>query len=240
MRICPLGFKGLIVNCLGCPTSTAHLPWIVPEILQNDISRMFWTGLEHFCQASWRKSHKWQYKHTDFTFSAIEKTWWWKRKIEKWDGFHQYHHYCPSAVQPRKWNPKKVNLSNTPTWNSTGTSWKGFYYFYKIPLVSFKYLRKHLDMALCYTSNVHSHKKISRYFLRHSVVLRIFKIYLLFLSIKLIYNKLGLMRLCSEGTLQAATTFIIYSKKKDTRLKIILCKQEICFPFIKKMLDNTL
>ena len=31
--ICPLGFKGLIVNCLGCTTSTAHLPWIVPEIL---------------------------------------------------------------------------------------------------------------------------------------------------------------------------------------------------------------
>ena len=102
-----------------------------------------------------------------------------------------------------------------------------------------KYLRKHLDMVLCYTSNVHSHKKISRYFLRHSVVLRIFKIYLLFLSMKLIYNKLGLMRLCSEGTLQAATTFITYSKIKDTRLKIILCKQEM-FSFHRKMLDNTL
>ena len=58
---------------------------------------------------------------------------------------------------------------------------------------------------------------------------------------KLIYKKLGLMRLLSEGTLQAATTFIIYNKEKDTRLKIILWKQEIfCFPFIKKMLDNTL
>ena len=36
-----------------------------------------------------------------------------------------------------------------------------------------KYLRKHLDMVLCYTSNVHSYKKISRYFLRLSVVLKI-------------------------------------------------------------------
>ena len=52
---------------------------------------------------------------------------------------------------------------------------------------------------------------------------------------KLIYKKPGLMRLLSEGTLQAATTFIIYNKEKDTRLKIILWQQEIfCFPFIKK------
>ena len=36
-----------------------------------------------------------------------------------------------------------------------------------------KYLRKHLDMVLCYTNNVHSHKKMSRYFLRLSVVLKI-------------------------------------------------------------------
>ena len=27
-------FKGLIVNYVGCTTSIAHLPWIVPEILQ--------------------------------------------------------------------------------------------------------------------------------------------------------------------------------------------------------------
>ena len=49
------------------------------------------------------------------------------------------------------------------------------------------------------------------------------------------------MWLNTEETLQAATTFIIYHKNKDTRLQIILCKLEIfCFPFIKKMLDNTL
>ena len=65
-----------------------------------------------------------------------------KKKIEKWDGFHQQHHYCPSATQPRKWNPEKVNVSNTPRWNSRGTSWKGSYYFYKIPLASLKVLKK--------------------------------------------------------------------------------------------------
>ena len=29
-----MAFKGLIVNYVGCTTSIAHLPWIVPEILQ--------------------------------------------------------------------------------------------------------------------------------------------------------------------------------------------------------------
>ena len=54
---------------------------------------------------------------------------------------------------------------------------------------------------------------------------------------KLVYKKLGLMWLNTEETLQAATTFIIYHKNKDTRLQIILCKLEIfCFPFIKKWL----
>ena len=49
------------------------------------------------------------------------------------------------------------------------------------------------------------------------------------------------MWLNTEETLQAATTFIIYHKNKDTRLQIILCKLEIfCFPFIKQMLGNTL
>ena len=36
-----------------------------------------------------------------------------------------------------------------------------------------KYLRKHLDLVLCYISNVHSQKKISRHFLRLSKVLKI-------------------------------------------------------------------
>ena len=36
-----------------------------------------------------------------------------------------------------------------------------------------KYLRKHLDMVLCFASNVHSYKKISRYFLRLSIVLKV-------------------------------------------------------------------
>ena len=36
-----------------------------------------------------------------------------------------------------------------------------------------KYLRKHLDKVLYYPSNVHSQKKISRYFLRLSLVLKI-------------------------------------------------------------------
>ena len=54
---------------------------------------------------------------------------------------------------------------------------------------------------------------------------------------KLVYKKLGLMWLNTEETLQAATTFIIYHKNKDTRLQIILCKLEIfCFPFINKCL----
>ena len=45
------------------------------------------------------------------------------------------------------------------------------------------------------------------------------------------------MWLNTEETLQAATTFIIYHKNKDTRLQIILCKLEIFrFPFIKKWL----
>ena len=49
------------------------------------------------------------------------------------------------------------------------------------------------------------------------------------------------MWLNTEETLQAATTFIIYHKNKDTRLQIILCKLEIfCFPFIKKMVGNTM
>ena len=49
------------------------------------------------------------------------------------------------------------------------------------------------------------------------------------------------MWLNTEETLQAATTFMIYYKNKDTRLQIILCKLEIfCFPFIKKMFGNTL
>ena len=39
----------------------------------------------------------------------------------------------------------------------------------------------------------------------------------------------------TEETLQAAATFKIYHKNKDTRLQIILSKLEIfCFPFIKK------
>ena len=29
-----MAFKGLIVNYVGCTTSIAHFPWIVPEILQ--------------------------------------------------------------------------------------------------------------------------------------------------------------------------------------------------------------
>ena len=49
------------------------------------------------------------------------------------------------------------------------------------------------------------------------------------------------MWLNTEETLQAATTFIIYHKNKDTRLQIILCKLEIfCFPFMKKVVGNTL
>ena len=61
------------------------------------------------------------------------------------------------------------------------------------------------------------------------------------LSTKLVDKKLRLVRLNTEETFQAAATFIIYNKNKDTRLQIILCKLEIfCFPFIKKMLGNTL
>ena len=49
------------------------------------------------------------------------------------------------------------------------------------------------------------------------------------------------MWLNTEETLQAAATFIIYHKNKDTRLLIILCKLEtFCFLFIKKMVGNTL
>ena len=52
---------------------------------------------------------------------------------------------------------------------------------------------------------------------------------------KTVYKKLGgLMRLNTEETLQAATTFIIYHENKDTRLQIILCKpRDTCFSFIK-------
>ena len=49
------------------------------------------------------------------------------------------------------------------------------------------------------------------------------------------------MWLNTEETSQAATTFIIYNKNKDTKSQIILCKLKIfCFPFIKKMFGNTL
>ena len=45
------------------------------------------------------------------------------------------------------------------------------------------------------------------------------------------------MWLNTEETLQAATTFTIFHKNKDTRLQIILCKPEIVyFPFIKQCL----
>ena len=47
------------------------------------------------------------------------------------------------------------------------------------------------------------------------------------------------MWLNTEETLQAATTFIIYHKNKDTRLQIILCR-DILFPCHKKMVGNTL
>ena len=58
---------------------------------------------------------------------------------------------------------------------------------------------------------------------------------------KLVYKKLGMMLSNTEETLQAATTFMIYHKNKDTRLQIILCKLEIfSFPFIKKMVGSTL
>ena len=59
---------------------------------------------------------------------------------------------------------------------------------------------------------------------------------------KLVCKKLRLMWLNTEETLQAATTFVIHNKNKDdTRLQTISCKLEIfCFPFIKKMLGNTL
>ena len=54
---------------------------------------------------------------------------------------------------------------------------------------------------------------------------------------KLVYKKLGLMLLNTEETLQAATTFKIYHKNKDSTLQTILCKLEIFhFPFIKKWL----
>ena len=50
------------------------------------------------------------------------------------------------------------------------------------------------------------------------------------------------MWLNTDETLQAATSFLIYNKSKDTRQEIILCKLEIfCFAFIKKCLViNTL
>ena len=40
--ICPLGFKGLIGNSLFCTNTTAHLPWIVPEIFWPVLS---WTWI---------------------------------------------------------------------------------------------------------------------------------------------------------------------------------------------------
>ena len=39
---------------------------------------------------------------------------------------------------------------------------------------------------------------------------------------KLVYKKLGMMLSNTEETLQAATTFMIYHKNKDTRLQIML------------------
>ena len=49
------------------------------------------------------------------------------------------------------------------------------------------------------------------------------------------------MWLNTEKTLQAAKTFLIYYKNKDTRLQINVYKVEVfCVPFIKKMLGNTL
>ena len=69
------------------------------------------------------------------------------------------------------------------------------------------------------------------------MVLKVCQILRSFLSMRLAYKKLELMWLKTEETLQAATTFIIYHKNKNTRLQIILCKLEIfCFPFIKKWL----
>ena len=98
-------------------------------------------------------------KQVDFTFSEIEKTWGWKIKIGKWNGFHQQHHLCSSASQPKKLNPNKVNVSNPSRWNSRGTLWKDFYDFYKIQLMSLKVLKIHLDISYG-PSNVHSYKKI--------------------------------------------------------------------------------
>ena len=47
------------------------------------------------------------------------------------------------------------------------------------------------------------------------------------------------MWLNTDETLQAATSFLIYNKSKDTRQEIILCKPEIfLFCFHKKMLGN--
>ena len=72
----------------------------------------------------------------------MEKTGGWKT-IEKWDRFHQQWNHCPSAAQPIELNANKVNVLNTSRWNSTGTSWKGFFLiFYRIWLTSSKVLKK--------------------------------------------------------------------------------------------------
>ena len=112
-----------------------------------------------------------------------------------------------------------------------GNFMKRFLLFYtKYHWYIWKYLKKYLDMVLWYISNVHSHKNIKVLCENLNV-----KIYVLFLNMKLVYKRLGLTWLHTDETLQATTTFNI--DKKDNRLQIILCKQEILwFPFVKKCL----
>ena len=105
-----------------------------------------------------------------------------------------------------------------------------------------KFFMGQLDnLVLCYRSNVNSHKKISRcFFCCFPYGVRSLLNFMFFFKYEISLWEIGLMWLNTEETLQAATTFIIYNKNKETRLQIISCKLEIsCFPFIK-MLGNTL
>ena len=152
-------------------TSPSDCTWNSLEWWKQNVLSWTWTFFATSAEGNHTSDS--MYKQAHFIFSAIEKTWGWKRKIKKWDGFHQQCHYCPSAAEPRKWNPNKINVSYTPRWSSTWTSWKGFSYFYKVPLAPLKVFTKTCWYGLISTSQVHSYKKISRYSLWLSIVLKI-------------------------------------------------------------------
>ena len=139
----------------------------------TSLSDCTWAGLEHFCQVSWRKSQTDSINNQILLSRQLKKLEGEKEKLKNEMDFinsttiAQLLHNPENEIQIKSMYCTCLDEIQKELHEKVFTIFKKYHWHL------WKYLKKHLDIVLYCTSDVHSYKKISKYFLWLFIVLNI-------------------------------------------------------------------